>query len=464
MNRLYIYTVLCISLLFTAPCALYAGDAEDGKPLTLEQCRSLALQNNKDLASASIQKAAAEHLYKSYRANFYPNLYAQGIAGYSNADGALSIAGGNLPVLALDPSTGMLVPNGSYAYFPGVDLKYKTEMFYIAGVSLEQPLYMGGKVRSAYKLAKIGRDVAGMNESLTATEVIVKTEEAYVLLVKAQQMKEVAVKYNAVLKELMENVESAYKHGLKPQNDLLKVTVKLNESLLAVRKAENALRLAMMNLCHYIGKPLTSKITVSDELPNVAGEVTVTDITERLEYQMLNKQVEAAGHQVRLARSEMLPQLGLKGMYSYMNALKVNDSKLLNGFSGTAMVSLKFPIFHFGAQNNKVRAAKEQLAKAEAEKDSKDELMLLELTKAINELDEAMLEREIADRSLSQAEENMRLSKSQYNNGLETLSDYLESQALWQSAYATKVDAYFQLYLKNLSYMKAAGLLNSKQQ
>ena len=54
----------------------------------------------------------------------------------------------------------------------------------------------------------------------------------------------------------------------------------------------------------------------------------------------------------------------------------------------------------------------------------------------------------------------MKLSKSGYSNGLETLSDYLEAQALWQSAYATKVDAYFQLYLKNLSYMKAAGLLN----
>ena len=124
------------------------------------------------------------------------------------------------------------------------------------------------------------------------------------------------------------------------------------------------------------------------------------------------------------------------------------------------MVSLKVPIFHFRAQHNKVKAAKEQLALAEAEKDSKDELMLLELTKAINELTEAQLEREIADRSLAQAEENMKLSKSGYSNGLETLSDYLEAQALWQSAYATKVDAYFQLYLKNLSYMKAAGLLN----
>lgn len=462
MNNIRLYTVKAIFaiMLSAAPLALSAQQEGEGNLLTLEQCRSLALQNNKDLASASRQRAAAEYTYKSYRANFYPNVYAQGMAGYSNADGTLAIAGGNLPVLAPNPATGALVPNGSYAYFPGLDLKYDTEMFYIAGITLEQPVYMGGKVRSAYKLAKIGKEVAGMNESLTATEVIVKTEEAYVMLVKAQQMKEVAAKYNALLKELMVNVESAYRNGLKPQNDVLKVKVKLNESELAMRKAENAGRLAMMNLCHYIGKPLTSKIEVSDKLPEVTGEVTVTDITERLEYGMLNKQVEAAQQQVKLARSEMLPQLGIKGMYNYMNALKVNDSKLFDGFTGTAMVSLKVPIFHFRAQHNKVKAAKEQLSQTEAEKTSKDELMMLELTKAINELDEAQLEREIADRSLLQAEENMKLSKSQYDNGLETLSDYLEAQALWQSAYATKVDAYFQLYLKNLSYMKASGLLN----
>lgn len=462
MNNIKLHTVKVVfaAVLAVAPLVLSAQTESEGNLLTLEQCRSLALQNNKDLASASRQKAAAEYTLKSYRANFYPNVYAQGMAGFSNANGSLDIAGGNLPVLALNPATGTLVPNGSYAYFPGVDLKYDIEMSYSAGLSLEQPVYMGGKVRSAYKLARIGKDVAGMNESLTATEVIVKTEEAYVMLVKAQQMKEVASKYNALLKELMVNVESAYKNGLKPQNDVLKVKVKLNESELAVRKAENASRLAMMNLCHYIGKPLTSKIEVSDKLPEVTGDVTVTDITERLEYSMLNKQLESARQQVNLARSEMLPQLGIKGTYSYMNTLKVNGSKLLDSFTGAVMVSLKVPIFHFREQHNKVKAAKEQLYQTEAEKTSKDEQMMLELTKAINELEEAQLEREIADRSLLQAEENMKLSKSQYDNGMESLSDYLEAQALWQSAYATKVDAYFQLYLKNLSYMKASGLLN----
>jgi outer membrane protein TolC len=43
--------------------------------------------------------------------------------------------------------------------------------------------------------------------------------------------------------------------------------------------------------------------------------------------------------------------------------------------------------------------------------------------------------------------------------GLETLSDYLEAQALWQQAYEMQVDARFQLYLNYVGYLKAAGVL-----
>lgn len=69
---------------------------------------------------------------------------------------------------------------------------------------------MGGKIRAAYRMSVLGKEMAEMNEALTATEVILKTDKAYALVVKAQEMKKVADKYNAVLRELLSNVESAY--------------------------------------------------------------------------------------------------------------------------------------------------------------------------------------------------------------------------------------------------------------
>ena len=427
-------SIILLSIL--CPSSLFAQET-----LSLQQCREMALQYNKEMAASVKQTESALYTMKSYKGNFFPNFTANGMGLYSTADGGFGIEGGKMPVILYD-AAGNLVPTGIYTHFPGINLDYKVGTVYMGGIRVEQPLYMGGKIRAAYRMSVLGKEMAEMNEALTATEVILKTDKAYALVVKAQEMKKVADKYNAVLRELLSNVESAYKHGLKPQNDVLKVQVKLNESELSIRKAENALRLATMNLCHLIGKPL------------------VSDISARPEYAILDKQVEIAGQQVRLNRSELLPKVGIMGSYDYVHGFELNDQMLMDKGSFSVLLNVSIPLFHFGERSNKVRAAKAKLMQSRLEQENMNEQMMLELTQAANNLDEARLESELSDRSLLQAEENMKVSKSQYEVGLETLSDYLEAQALWQQAYETQVDAHFQLYLNYVEYLKAAGALS----
>ena len=166
-----------------------------------------------------------------------------------------------------------------------------------------------------------------------------------------------------------------------------------------------------------------------------------------------------AQQQVKLNRSELLPKVGVKGAYNYMHGLELNDQTLMDKGNFSVLLNVSIPIFHFGERSNKVRAAKAKLEQSRLEQENMNEQMLLELMQATNNLDEARLESELSVRSLQQAEENMRVSKSQYDVGLETLSDHLESQALWQQAYETKVDAHFQLYLSYIAYLKATGKL-----
>ena len=438
-------------------CALITNAQE---LLTLDQCRQLALDNNKRMVAASKQTQAAHYTQKSYKGNFFPNFIASGTGLYSTADGTFNIPGGNLPTFLPD-ATGQPTPNGGFAYFPGIDLNYKVRTVWMGGIQVEQPIFMGGKILAAYKMATLGKQMAQLNENLTATEVILETDQAYALMVKAQEMNKVAESYHAVLQELMKNVQSAYKHGLKSKNDVLKVQVKLNESELAIRKAENALRLANMNLCHLIGKPLIETLQISDDFPVIeqALETQVNDITARPEYSLLNKQVDMAKQQVKLSRSELLPQVGIRGSYDYVHGLKVNEQRLFDNGAFSVMLNLTVPLFHFGERINKVRASKAQLEQVRMEQADLNEKMYLELTQAANNLDEAKLQTALADRSLEQADENRRISKGEYDAGLEPLSDHLEAQALWQQAYETKVDAHFQLYLSYVKYLKAAGIL-----
>ena len=428
--------------------------------LNLKQCREMALKYNKEMSAANRQAEAARLMSLSYKANFFPNFTATGTGIYSTADGSLGVQGGNLPVFTPNPSTGEMVSSG-FAYFPGLNLDYKIGTVYSGGVQVEQPLYMGGKIRAAYKMSLLGKEMAHLNETLTSSEVILNTDKAYVLLVKAKEMKKVAEKYHALLTELSKNVESAHKHGMKPQNDVLKVQVKLNESELALRKADNALRLAGMNLCHYIGRPLTTQIDVSDDFPEMEKEwnMQVSDITARPEYGILNKQVAIAEQEVKLNRSELLPHIGVRGSYDYLHGLEVNDETLMKKGAFSVFLNVSVPLFHFGERTNKVKSAKVKLEQARFEQESANEKMLLELMQAANNLDESRLETELSERSLAQAEENMKVSGKQYEVGLETLSDYLEAQALWQQAYQTKVDAHFQQYVNYVAYLKAAGQL-----
>ena len=427
--------------------------------LSLQNCREMALQHNKEMAAAVKQTQGARYMQKSLKGNFFPNFSAYANDMYGSMDGSLNIPGGNLPVF-IPVTPDIQLPIG-FAYFPGIDLNLKMKNVFMGGVMMEQPLYMGGKIFAAYKMSKLGVQASRLNERLTASEVILETENAYALLVKAKEMQKVAVTYNALLKELMKVVDSAHKHGLKPKNDVLKVQVKLNESELSIRKAENACRLATMNLCHLIGKPLTSELEIDTAYPHVTqgkGE-NVATITDRPEYAMLDKKMELAKQEVKLQRSELLPKVGVRGSYDYINGLKVNQQKLFDKGSFSVMVNVTVPIFHFGERYNKVRASKMKLEQIRLEQSNLNEKMMLELTQAENNLDEAKLEAELADRSLEQASENQRVSKGQYEAGLETLSDHLEAQALWQQAYATQVDAHFQLYLQYVNYLKASGRL-----
>jgi outer membrane protein TolC len=480
-------TLMCGALLpLAAQAQLFDEEPVEYTPdatpsaISLQQCLDLALEHNWSLIAA--RKSAERYAYtaRAYRANYFPNFKLRGMDLYTNTEGAISIAGGYLPTFAFDAASGQLVPNvvtdatgtpvlgadgtpvfKEYAYFPNQDLTYKVGNILQAGITVEQPLYMGGKITAAYRMARIGQEMAERNTELKESEVIVATENAFMLVVKATELGRVAVQYNALLQELLANVESAQRHGLKSNNDVLKVQVKLNESELKMRQAENALRLAQMNLCHYIGLPLDSAIAVreSDLMLTPERPTGLEDLSNRPEYDLLSQQVQMAEQQVKLERSDFLPQVALAGSYSYVHGFEVNDKNLFYKPGYGVALSVSVPLFHFGEGVNKVRAARREQERVSAERQDLIEQMSLELQQAADNLDEAFLEAALTDKSLAQAEENLRTSGREYELGLETLVNYMEAQTLWQQAVANKIDAHCRLFLAGTQYRKAAGLL-----
>lgn len=483
-----------MKLITTLAMISLAIAAEAQQTLTLEECREMALKNNHEIKAAQSKTEGARYTHKSYRSNYLPSLTLNLIGAYSTMKGEKDIdvpVIGELPVFKPDattfkPQTQAILQHlgtdmasqmwqaqnlAGYLFFPGMtgSLGYEVGPVLVAGLTLQQPIYMGGKIANASKMAGLAVEASEANETLTEATVIEATDQAYALVIKAKEMQKVAQRYNDALRELMDNVVKAKNQGMKTGNDVLKVQVKLNESELNMQKAANAVTLAKMNLCHQIGESLTQDIDVADGYPDI--ETKDGSVESRPESKMLSKKVEVAVAKTKVQRSSLLPEVGLMLMGNYLNGLKMTgdvsingssqsiDEKLLNDFAFTALVNVKVPLFNFGKDANKTRAAKCELEQARLEQQNLTEKMELEKQRSANILDEAQKELAVADKSLEQAAENMRSSKSLYDNGYETLTDYMESQVLWQQAMAAKVDAQFQLYLAKVDYNRTNGTL-----
>lgn len=463
-------------LLALAATTAGAYAQEGARNITLQQAREMALEHNKEIAKSKLTLEQTRNDVKAYKTNFFPRINVTLADLYSTNKGDFSIAGGHLPIYMMNPATGTYLPNVSmgadgnyilnqYADFPSQKIDYKLGNIFLATVSLTQPIYMGGKITAAYRMASRGAEMANENIRLTESQVIAQTDEAYMQAIQARQLAEVARSYKQLLDELMKNVESAVKHGLKTRNDLMKVQVKQGEAELSIQRADNAIRLSTMNLCHIMGLPLNTPLqcAVDDGQSSMANLQPSMDnslsIDARPEVSILQAKTDIAKLQMKLTRSDFLPQLAVFAGYSYANGVKVSGSKLLNDGSAAVGATLKVPVITFGERIYKARSAKARYLATQTEQQDLTEKMQLELAQADNIYSEAQTELNITMRNLEQAEENMRLAQKQYDVGTEPLSQLLEAQTQWQQASASHVKAKCQLQVAYTKLLKAQGKL-----
>lgn len=449
--------------------------------LNLQKCREMAVENSKKMQVAAEQQKKAGYDWKSYRANFLPKISGSGLYAYMHKKMNYKIDGGYLPVYqssdvgqAIPLNSMQLGPDGKpvmgpdglplfkqYAFLPDIELALGLRNVYSVGVMLEQPVYMGGKVRSAFKMASIGKEMAELNVHSSRAQVLTESDEAYWQYVRVKEQLKSAEKYLEVVSELVKNVTDAIETGMASQNDLLKAQVKQNEAELLVSKANNGVALSRMNLCRVIGVDLYSLVDVNDSL---CAESTLNlldmgnDITARPEYNLLEKQVELKSKEVALTRADFLPQLGVSASYAYGDGISLNgESDGVASFA--AVASLKIPIYHWGEGRNKVKAVKAEQEMARLQQEELSQMMQLEVAKTRFNVEDAAARVKMTEKSLSQAEENLQVSRNRYEVGMETITNYMEAQAQWQKAWSDAIDARAELRLSETYYLKATGKL-----
>ncbi|MDR1680563.1 MAG: TolC family protein [Prevotellaceae bacterium] len=464
MMRLFLLLVLC-SIAPVARAQTF---------LSLDSCRTLALAHNTRAKAAQAQVEKMQYETNAYHANFFPRISLQGM--YLLSSGEFDYRNHydlyNTPIPAL---VGMLPPVSGLdnAFLDrlyrsialDLDITVKPHNTYMAGIRFEQPVFMGGKITTAYRMAQIGKQMAQLNLMRSREELVLQTDRAYWEYVKTLELYRTALAYRDAVGQVCNDAQNGVETGLLPENDRLKAQVRLGEAGLLLRQAENGRRLAQINLCMTVGLPLLTPVAPLDSLPDTAAArrlETTPDVTARTEYALLNKQIELQRQQINLARSAFLPQIGITGGYMYLNGMTFNGGKLLDEASFSALVSFSVPITQWSEGVHRIRAARADLRIAEYRMQETLERLFLEIVKTENTLDEAALQTAIARDEYAQAAENLRIRHDRYEVGLESLASLLEAQALWQQASSRYIEAKAALRIAETDYLRVTGQLEIK--
>lgn len=410
--------------------------------LDQQKCRDMAL-------------AASEDLQKS------ENAYAQ-----AGLDRKIAFSG-YLPAFDASASAVFVAPDTEMS---GMELIMRGT--YLAGITLTQPLYAGGKIVAGHRLAKIGEEAAGEQLRKTKTEVIYDADNAYWSYVSVLEKQKMMEALSARMDTLFSQVGASIEAGMAVDSDLLTVKAKRSEVLYQKQKVESGVRLCRMALCRIVGVPFDTQIEVADPMSGDSPRIdTEVDIVGRPEMKLLQSQVDAAKQQVRMTRGDWLPSLAIVGGYVNFGNIRMKtmvdagdgtfmpyEQKIGQGL-GTAMLSLSVPIFKWGQNYYKVRKAKIDVDNALLDLQKNERLLTLEANQASMNLNDSYLLLEAAEDAMAEADENLRVMKNRYDASMATLSDLLEAQSQWHQSRSNLIEAITQTRICVTDYLRATGRL-----
>ena len=432
--------------------SLFATKAE-AQSLSLDSCKQLALKNNKKIIEAGYEVQSSEEVRKSAYTNYFPKVSASAMAMRSPD----YLVKANTPEMNLpvyDGNLANLEGATQYAYIPSMAIN-AVDYLNMASVSAALPVYAGGQIRNGNKLAAIGEEVSRKQQTLTTTDVLVRTEQLYWTIISLNEKLKTLDSYQALLDTLNRDVSNYTKAGLAQKNDLLKVQLKQNELQSNRLKLVNGISLTKRALCQHIGIAFDSTFVLSGEpvVPALLSQsLTGNDaISSRPEYQMLNIATEAEELQLKMTRGELMPQLALGGMAAYVD---VANSGVTQKF---AFASLSIPISDWWGGSHKLKQQNLKIEKARNKLSETSELLMLQINQADNEVKESFDQVQLAQKSVEQAQENLKVTNDNYRSGNISISDLLEAQALFQSSNDNLTNSRCNYQIAMSKYLQAIG-------
>ncbi|WP_278690756.1 TolC family protein [Leyella stercorea] len=484
--------------------ACCAANVQAQQRLSLDSCRAMALRNNKTLSASRLQLDMAHYKVKAAKTKYLPHVSALG--GYEltsreisllsdDQKASLSSAGTHatgalhndlssaLSGLAQQGAISPELANGLGNLFGQVGSKLgsvvdgvgqkvvdalhtDTRQIYTVSVMLTQPIYMGGGIIAANRMAKIGEEMAANNIEATTQSTLHSIDQAYWLVVSVHHKKQLAESYLEVVKKLDNDVQKMIAEGVSTRADGLKVAVKVNEAEMSLTQAENGLALSKMLLCQLCGLPVENDVHLEDEesadlvaTANVENTDNSVAMENRPELKLLDNALDLSRQSTKLVRAAFLPQVILTGGYMASNPNLFNGfERKLSGVWNVGVV-VRVPLWNWMEGAYKVRASKIASSIVQLERDEISEKIELQVSQCKFKVNEANRRLSLARKNVENAEENLRCANVGFKEGVLQTTDVMAAQTAWLQAQSQKIDAEIDVRLSQVNLKKALGVL-----
>jgi len=402
---------LCLLLGLVLPAAAQ-------NPLTLQEAVRTALSRHPSLDAVRAQGSAADTRREQARSGWLPKL------NYSE-----SFTTGNNPVYVFSSLLSQRRFTAANFDIYSLNRPEFTNNFQ-SQVVLDQPVYDGGQTKQSVASAELGKQMNAERERQTQMRLIAEVARNYHGVVLAEENRKVAEAALRSAEADLERAEAVRAAGMATDADVL--SIKVHMAAMREQEIERrwTLEVAWAALNRSLGMPLETRYQLTTPLKAVdAPAAAVEDkeksaVSQRPELRQASLAARLAESRLSVARSAYLPQVSVRGIFEVDRGKFVSQGGS-NWFFGA---TLRWNLFNGFGDKERIREATFQLTGAKAQQRESDSAVRVEVRQAHAALQSARERLQVAEATVAQAEESLRITRNRYENGLNTVTDLLRTE------------------------------------
>ncbi|MDW7679550.1 MAG: TolC family protein, partial [bacterium] len=335
---------------------------------------------------------------------------------------------------------------------------------YGATLSLQQPIFTGGKIKNAFNIAQISSRVAESDYQKSKSDLILNVEKSYWTVIQIQEFAKVAQEAVDLMQAHLQDLDNMYQVGMVTNNDLLLAKVQLSNARLNLIKANNGVKMAKTGFCSVIGIPLTTDVVLSDTLnyQPLAGvdlrQSIQNALINRPEKQTMNLNIKMAKKGVSITKAGYYPNIFVVGNYNYKRPDREYNPDFYTSWNISLLAQLN--LFDWGESSLKVQEARNRLVQLQQVDRQLEDGINLEVTQSFLALNEAKEKIEATKINVEQAKENYRVTDEKFKQGLATNTELLDANILLTKAKTDYISAKIDYKIATASLRKATANSN----